>query len=55
MYFAIRPFPVKYNKAPYYATNLKYHLHLDIGGYDGTSYGIVITKLKDVFEKRYFK
>lgn len=29
---------------PYYHTNPKYHLHLDIGGYNCTSYGIVIRK-----------
>lgn len=29
---------------PYYHTNPRYHLHLDIGGYNCTSYGIVIKK-----------
>lgn len=32
------------DEAPYYTHNPKYHLHLNIGGYDCTSYGIVIRK-----------
>jgi len=32
------------DQAPYYEHNPKYHLHLNIGGYDCTSYGIIIKK-----------
>lgn len=32
------------DKAPYYTAGPHYHLHLDIGGYNCTSYGLIIQK-----------
>lgn len=33
---------------PYYSHNSKYHLHLNVGGYNCTSYGIIIKKKSNI-------
>lgn len=46
--YGLLPGDLFVDRIPYYSTDTHYHLHLDIGGYDCTSYGLILQKIQDV-------
>ena len=42
--YGMLPGDLYVDKVPYYSTDPHYHLHLEIGGYNCTSYGLIIQK-----------